>query len=73
MAGAVVLFGVRGRGGAGQGWASAAAHAHLNVKIFAGLPGLTTGYGGTHQAIEDTGLARLIPDLVVIDPAMRPK
>jgi transketolase len=44
------------------------AHAHLNVKIFAGLPGLTTGYGGTHQAIEDTGLARLIPDLVVIDP-----
>ncbi|HEY4446536.1 MAG TPA: transketolase C-terminal domain-containing protein [Steroidobacteraceae bacterium] len=44
------------------------AHAHLNVKIFAGLPGLTTGYGGTHQATEDTGLARLIPDLVVIDP-----
>ena len=44
------------------------AHARLNVKIFAGLPGLTTGYGGTHQATEDTGLARLIPDLVVIDP-----
>lgn len=44
------------------------AHSHLNVKIFAGLPGLTTGYGGTHQATEDTGLARLIPDLVVIDP-----
>ena len=44
------------------------AHAHLNVKIFAGLPGLTTGYGGTHQATEDTGLARLVPDLVVIDP-----
>ena len=44
------------------------AHAHLNVKIFAGLPGLTTGYGGTHQATEDVGLARLIPDLVVLDP-----
>jgi transketolase len=44
------------------------AYAHLNVKIFAGLPGLTTGYGGTHQATEDTGLARLIPDMVVIDP-----
>jgi len=44
------------------------AHSHLNVKIFAGLPGLTTGYGGTHQATEDVGLARLIPDLVVIDP-----
>ena len=28
---------------------------NLNVKIVAGLPGLTTGYGGTHQAIEDLG------------------
>ncbi len=44
------------------------AHSRLNVKILAGLPGLTTGYGGTHQAIEDTGLMCLIPDLVVIDP-----
>jgi transketolase len=44
------------------------AHDRLNVKIFAGLPGLTTGYGGTHQATEDTGLARLVPNLVVIDP-----
>jgi transketolase len=48
--------------------AIACAHAHLNVKIVAGLPGLTTGYGGTHQAIEDTGLMSLIPGLVVIDP-----
>jgi transketolase len=40
----------------------------LSVKIFAGLPGLTTGYGGTHQAIEDTGLVRLIPGMTVIDP-----
>ena len=39
-----------------------------NVKIFAGLPGLTTGYGGTHQAIEDLALMRMIPGLVVIDP-----
>ena len=46
----------------------ACAHSRLNVKIIAGLPGLTTGYGGTHQAIEDLGLMRLIPDLVVIDP-----
>jgi transketolase len=44
------------------------AHSRLNVKIIAGLPGLTTGYGGTHQAIEDTGLMCMIPDLVVIDP-----
>jgi len=48
--------------------AIACAHSNLPVKIVAGLPGLTTGYGGTHQAIEDTGLVRLIPDLVVIDP-----
>lgn len=48
--------------------AIACAHSKLNVKIIAGLPGLTTGYGGTHQAIEDTGLVRLIPGLVVIDP-----
>ena len=33
--------------------AIACAHSNVNVKIFAGLPGLTTGYGGTHQAIED--------------------
>ena len=35
--------------------AIACAHSMVNVKIVAGLPGLTTGYGGTHQAIEDTG------------------
>jgi transketolase len=44
------------------------AHSRLDVKIFAGLPGLTTGYGGTHQAIEDIGLMRLIPGLTVLDP-----
>lgn len=48
--------------------AIACAHSAVNVKIFAGLPGLTTGYGGTHQAIEDLGLMRMIPGLVVIDP-----
>ena len=44
------------------------AHSRVNVKIIAGLPGLTTGYGGTHQAIEDTALMCMIPGLVVIDP-----
>lgn len=48
--------------------AIALAHSQLNVKIVAGLPGLTTGYGGTHQAIEDLALMRMIPGLVVIDP-----
>src|SRR4029079_6021565 len=46
----------------------APAHSHLNVKIIAGLPGLTTGYGGTHQAIEDLALMRMVPGLVIIDP-----
>ena len=48
--------------------AIACAHSNLNVKIIAGLPGLTTGYGGTHQAIEDLALMRMIPGLTVIDP-----
>src|SRR6185369_5269800 len=48
--------------------AIACAHSHLNVKIVAGLPGLTTGYGGTHQAIEDLALMRMIPGLTIIDP-----
>jgi transketolase len=48
--------------------AIALAHSNINVKIIAGLPGLTTGYGGTHQAIEDLALMRMIPGLTVIDP-----
>jgi len=48
--------------------AIACAHSKANVKIVAGLPGLTTGYGGTHQAIEDLGLMTLVPGLTVIDP-----
>lgn len=48
--------------------AIACAHSNLNVKIIAGLPGLTTGYGGTHQAIEDLALMRMIPGLTIIDP-----
>jgi transketolase len=45
-----------------------AALGRANVKIIAGLPGLTTGYGGTHQGIEDLALMRSIPNLTVIDP-----
>ena len=48
--------------------AIALAHSNLDVKIVAGLPGLTTGYGGTHQAIEDLALMRMIPGMTVIDP-----
>ncbi|NOT60872.1 MAG: transketolase family protein [Acidobacteria bacterium] len=48
--------------------AIAIAEAELNAKIIVALPGLTTGYGATHQGIEDLALARAIPNLVVIDP-----
>lgn len=48
--------------------AIAAAHSKANVKIFAGMPGLTNGYGATHQATEDLNMMRGIADLTIIDP-----
>src|SRR5262249_41438994 len=39
-----------------------------NVKIIAGLPGLTTGYGATHPGIDYLALMRAVPNMVVIDP-----
>ncbi|HDU4307869.1 TPA: transketolase family protein [Klebsiella aerogenes] len=44
------------------------AEENLNVKICAALPGLTTGYGPSHQATEDVALMRGIPNLTIIDP-----
>jgi transketolase len=44
------------------------AEEHLNVKICAALPGLTTGYGPSHQATEDLAMMRAVPGLTVIDP-----
>lgn len=41
---------------------------NLNVKIACALPGLTSGYGPSHQATEDLALFRAMPNLVVIDP-----
>jgi transketolase len=41
---------------------------NLNVKIVCALPGLTTGYGPSHQATEDLALFRTMPNLTVIDP-----
>jgi transketolase len=40
----------------------------LNVKICCALPGLTTGYGPSHQATEDLAMMRAIPGMTVIDP-----
>ncbi|MGJ4909170.1 transketolase family protein [Bradyrhizobium sp. HKCCYLRH2060] len=39
-----------------------------NVKIACALPGLTSGYGPSHQAAEDLALMRAMPNLTVIDP-----
>jgi transketolase len=44
------------------------AEENLNVKICAALPGLTTGYGPSHQATEDLAMMRAIPNLTVLDP-----
>ncbi|GAC1527168.1 MAG: transketolase family protein [Ramlibacter sp.] len=44
------------------------AEEHLDVKICCALPGLTTGYGPSHQATDDIALMRAIPGLVIIDP-----
>jgi transketolase len=40
----------------------------LNVKIVCALPGLTSGYGPSHQAAEDLALFRAMPNMTVIDP-----
>jgi transketolase len=46
----------------------AIAEDHLDVKIACALPGLTTGYGPSHQATEDLALMRAMPGMTVIDP-----
>ncbi len=40
----------------------------LNVKMCCALPGLTTGYGPSHQATEDLAMMRGVPGLTIIDP-----
>lgn len=44
------------------------AEENLNVKLCCALPGLTTGYGPSHQATEDIALMRGIPGMTIIDP-----
>jgi len=46
----------------------AIAEENLDVKIVCALPGLTTGYGPSHQATEDLAIMRAMPGLTVIDP-----
>src|SRR4029453_7401468 len=44
------------------------AEPNLNVNIIGGLPGLTTGYGPSHQATEDMAIFRGMPNLTIVDP-----
>jgi transketolase len=44
------------------------AEENLDVKICCALPGLTTGYGPSHQATEDLAMMRAIPGMTVVDP-----
>src|SRR3954454_20373227 len=44
------------------------AEENLNVKICCALPGLTTGYGPSHQATEDIAMMRDIPDMPIVVP-----
>jgi transketolase len=44
------------------------AEPNLNVNIVGALPGLTTGYGPSHQATEDLAILRGCPNLTIVDP-----
>lgn len=48
--------------------AMAIAEENLPVKIVCALPGLTTGYGPSHQATEDLAIFRGLPNMTIIDP-----
>ncbi|WP_240637868.1 transketolase family protein [Paracoccus aestuarii] len=48
--------------------AMAIAEEYLPVKIVCALPGLTTGYGPSHQATEDLAIFRGLPNLTIVDP-----
>lgn len=44
------------------------AEERLNVKIACALPGLTSGYGPSHQATDDLAIFRAMPNLTIVDP-----
>jgi len=48
--------------------AMAIAEENLPVKIVCALPGLTTGYGPSHQATEDIAIFRGLPNMTIVDP-----
>jgi transketolase len=46
----------------------AIAEQSLNIKIVRALPGLTTGYGPSHQATDDLATFRAMPNLTIVGP-----
>lgn len=44
------------------------AERNLNVNMVCALPGLTTGYGPSHQATEDIAILRGMPNMTIVDP-----
>ena len=48
--------------------AMAIAEENLAVKITCALPGLTSGYGPSHQAFEDLAIFRGLPNMALIEP-----
>jgi transketolase len=48
--------------------AMAIAEESLPVKIVCALPGLTSGYGPSHQATDDLAMFRVMPNLTIVDP-----
>ena len=48
--------------------AMAIAEENLPVRIVCALPGLTTGYGPSHQATEDLAIFRGLPNMTLVDP-----
>ncbi len=62
---------------AGRAWEQirqTIAYGNLNVKIVASHGGITVGEdGGSHQALEDLALMRVLPNMVVLVPADGPE
>jgi transketolase len=48
--------------------ATGIAEDRLPVKLVCALPGLTTGYGPSHQATDDIAIFHAMPNLAIVDP-----
>ena len=49
--------------------AMSVAYPRLKVRFFGSVPGVTTPGGVTHQAIEDIGVVRSLPNMTIVEPA----